>query len=110
MCCLKSTLPSFEINVGFVVTPSARPNDAASRISFKFAVSRKNFMTKLLSPNDPDARHCRFPIANWSWPFALGLDDVYSPIRSKTKNPTPKTNWQLAIGNRQLSTSHPMLG
>src|SRR5689334_20786357 len=46
MCCLKSTPPSFEINEGFVVTPSANPNSAASRISLRFAVSRKNFITK----------------------------------------------------------------
>ena len=44
MCCLKSTLPSFEIRVGLVVTPSARPRAAALRISSRFAVSRKNFI------------------------------------------------------------------
>src|ERR1041384_5805400 len=49
MCFLKSTSPSFAISDGFVVTPSASPSDAPSRISFKFAVSRKNFIARLLS-------------------------------------------------------------
>ena len=44
---LKSTSPSFAISDGLVVTPSARPRDAPSRISLRFAVSRKNFIMKL---------------------------------------------------------------
>ena len=32
MCCLKSTLPSLAIRLGFVVTPSASPSAAPSRI------------------------------------------------------------------------------
>jgi len=63
---LKSTLPSFEINVGFVVTPSAKQNDAASRISFKFAVSRKNFMTNSYLPmiQFPVVADFRLPLAD----------------------------------------------
>src|SRR5258705_7644711 len=44
ICCLKSTPPSLAISEGLVVTPSAIPNEAPSRISFRFAVSRKNFI------------------------------------------------------------------
>src|SRR5947209_18273794 len=45
MCCLKSTPPSFATREGLVVTPSAMPSDAASRISLRFAVSIKNFIS-----------------------------------------------------------------
>src|SRR5258705_41602 len=36
--------PVLETRVGFVVTPSARPIEAASRMSLMSAVSMKNFM------------------------------------------------------------------
>ena len=41
--CLKSR-PSLAMSEGFVVTPSTTPRLAASRISFTFAVSIKNFI------------------------------------------------------------------
>jgi hypothetical protein len=44
MCSSNSTLPSFAINEGLVVTPSAIPKAAASRISLRLALSRKNFI------------------------------------------------------------------
>ena len=44
MCCLKSTFPSLETRVGFVVTPSHSPSAAACRISSRLAVSKKNFI------------------------------------------------------------------
>src|SRR6185436_11260050 len=53
MCCLKSTSPSFEMSDGLVVTPSARPSAAPSRISLRLAVSRKNFITRLLLLRHP---------------------------------------------------------
>src|SRR5687768_13435486 len=57
MCCLKSTFPSFAIREGLVVTPSARPNAAPSRISLRFAVSRKNFIAKNSSQKMPHQTH-----------------------------------------------------
>src|SRR5207245_2558360 len=45
--------PSFESRVGLVVTPSITPSAAASRISFRLAVSRKIFMSaspEIISP------------------------------------------------------------
>src|SRR5262249_50197214 len=44
ICSLKSTLPSFETSDGLVVTPSSIPRLAASRISLRLAVSKKNFI------------------------------------------------------------------
>src|SRR5262245_44181148 len=48
MCSLKSTLPSLAMSDGLVVTPSRMPRLSASRISFRFAVSTKNFIRILL--------------------------------------------------------------
>src|SRR6267142_3559558 len=50
MCCLKSTPPSLAMRDGLVVTPSARPNELASRISFRLAVSIKNFIKTSPAP------------------------------------------------------------
>src|ERR1043165_342603 len=47
-CARKSTPPSLATSEGFVVTPSTKPSAAPSRISSRFAVSRKNFITSLL--------------------------------------------------------------
>src|SRR5215217_6149291 len=61
MCCLKSTPLSFAISDGLVVTPSARPSAAPSRISLRLAVSRKNFITSSYAISEnTDPRHFYF--------------------------------------------------
>src|SRR5919202_3114476 len=52
-CARKSAAPSLATSEGLVVTPSTTPSAAPSRISFRFAVSRKNFINDLPGRNPP---------------------------------------------------------